>query len=485
MEYIAYILKKMKEVFISTNSPSGAFKEHISIKNNNRILFSGPFGIGKTVFITNFFSEREPDYFPIFLRPTNYAVASNEDIFKLIKYDILYHLLEKGQIEVEDFGEFTSLEIVQYFLIGAKLEVFIPFISSTGEIGAKASVIMLALDKLREKYLKYKSKINTNQENKKIDSFLKSNNAHYLLENDFITQLIKSSILRINSKKSGGAVLIIDDLDRIDPDHIFRLFNVFSTHFDYLDDSKNKFEFKKIVFVCDVNNIRSIFQSKYGFQTDFNGYIDKFFSTSIFNFNNRSAIIEFINAHTHETELIRLLDRDKAFLIDILTAMLNFNLINLRSLKKILTEKEEKDSIEFINIYQAKNSNFSNFGFTYVAMALNYLMGSSTSLILILEKAIELNVSKKDKLGLFSQPKEKTYFRNYLLPILQFNESGLQLDTTFPFKYNNVSVNYNLEQLSGPRIEAKLLSEYPFHDGLIWTWMRDSVKVLIENNIIN
>ena len=43
------------------------FKLHISQQNNNRILFSGIFGIGKTYFVKKFF-ETEKEYIPITLK---------------------------------------------------------------------------------------------------------------------------------------------------------------------------------------------------------------------------------------------------------------------------------------------------------------------------------------------------------------------------------------------------------------------------------
>ena len=84
-------------------------------------------------------------------------------------------------------------------------------------------------------------------------------------------------------------VLIIDDLDRIDPEHIFRLLNVFAAHFD-IEEGRNKFGFDRVVFVCDYENLRQIFAHRYGERTDFSGYIDKFFSNSVYYFMNEEAI---------------------------------------------------------------------------------------------------------------------------------------------------------------------------------------------------
>lgn len=74
--------------------PKKQFIEHLGIDHNHRIVFSGAFGTGKTYFLERFFKKHE-SYEAIHLFPVNYSVASNEDIFELIKYDILFKLLEE------------------------------------------------------------------------------------------------------------------------------------------------------------------------------------------------------------------------------------------------------------------------------------------------------------------------------------------------------------------------------------------------------
>ena len=50
-----------------------------------------------------------------------------------------------------------------------------------------------------------------------------------------------------------------------------------------------------MVFVCDIENIRNIFHSKYGEAIDFSGYIDKFYSIELFNFDNKIMISNAVN----------------------------------------------------------------------------------------------------------------------------------------------------------------------------------------------
>ena len=65
------------------------FNEHINIEGNDRILFSAPFGTGKSTFLTEYFDENIDKYFCFNLYPVNYSVSQNEDIFELIKFDLL------------------------------------------------------------------------------------------------------------------------------------------------------------------------------------------------------------------------------------------------------------------------------------------------------------------------------------------------------------------------------------------------------------
>ena len=61
------------------------------------MFFSGPFGIGKTYFLQNFF-EQNQNHFEVFhLYPVNYQISNNNDIVELLKYDILVELLKKDK----------------------------------------------------------------------------------------------------------------------------------------------------------------------------------------------------------------------------------------------------------------------------------------------------------------------------------------------------------------------------------------------------
>jgi GTPase SAR1 family protein len=484
------------EALISTNTPTREFEKHLNIENNNRILFSGPFGIGKTTFINKFFSNKNK-YVTITLRPINYTVASNEDIFRLIKYDILYQLLESEQVEVEDFGEFNELDIAKYFIHTQATEIIVPFIKYIPKIGATLDVAYKGLNKLVKIFNSFdtvKKNIQTNQEEKELLSFLANLEVeHYLLENDFITEIIKSTINKINSKKNqeeGGVILIIDDLDRIDPEHIFRLFNIFSTHFEYKKEADNKFEFHRVIFVCDLKNIQSIFQAKYGVSTDFNGYIDKFYSTKVFAYNNKEAIAKFIEdtlRNIGQNDLIN--QTDAFFLIEILTGMLEYEVTNLRNLQKIalINKKERVDILNSIKTH--KVASFENFNFTRVANVLSYLVGSTSLLIEHLDKCMKINdknITKDVSFKNYNVAQEK-YMPNYLLPIYSYNQHKGRPGVKFHvYTKDNVSANRYILVDSGrfANVVSEEENQPTYPQGHIWYYLVESVKILKDYDVL-
>lgn len=102
-----------------------------------------------------------------------------------------------------------------------------------------------------------------------------------LYEHDGYTDLIIETLKYI--KESGyKTALIIEDLDRIDPAHLFRILNVLGAHIDehiYKDsENTNKFGFDNIITVFDYNITEHIFHHFYGKNANYKGYINKFTS---------------------------------------------------------------------------------------------------------------------------------------------------------------------------------------------------------------
>lgn len=277
---------------IPINSIEADFDDFLSPDSNKRIIFSGPFGIGKSYFLDKFFKNRKSKYLPIFLRPVNYSLLSNEDVFRLIKYDILLQLINVEGFNIENEFNFSETDFNKSFigengfLILYNLLKLIPKIKSTIDGIEKLGEIL-------EAYKKGKANLNRHPDIKMLFEFQHETQENFLLEYDHVSQFIADKLEEIGKISSDNEplkrVLIIDDLDRLDPEHIFRLFNVFSAHFDLVnyysneeETKDNKFGFDKIIFVCDIENVRKLFAHKYGLGVDFSGYIDKFYSQQIY-----------------------------------------------------------------------------------------------------------------------------------------------------------------------------------------------------------
>lgn len=332
------------------------FKYHLQAEYNSRIIFSGKFGHGKTTFLKWFFDQKEQKgkYNVIRLFPVNYSVASNEDIFEYIKYDIMVELLDKGY-EVKSLDP-SEWKLASFYVKDNPLKVVSFLAKRLPKVGKSIGDFIDELSVLKNDFEKYCEEANNAQEEKKIaEDFLKEleNETGSLYEKDAITELIKLLVWRGPANQQEAqkeTILIIDDLDRIDPEHIFRILNVFAAHFD-LDSGENKFGFDKVMVVCDIENIRNIFKAKYGADTDFNGYIDKFYSHKVFTYDIVDAFVDFAVGnlsdagirlgnrpeYRDEATIVAVKDsliRRNEFLSDMLTVLMDARQIDLRNIVK-------------------------------------------------------------------------------------------------------------------------------------------------------
>ncbi|MEQ8469916.1 MAG: AAA family ATPase [Marinoscillum sp.] len=439
---------------ISIDSPKKEFEDHLSLPDNHRIFFSGPFGIGKTYFLKKFFKEH-PEYIPIHLYPVNYSVAQNEDVFELIKYDVLYNLIaqpeifEKIQVDhdiklaahisnkipslMEGFLnnlEFLEKNEVDHTVVPRFLRLLIPVIDSYKNFSKQTDEALNELKIVDE----FRSQI--------------ENKLGSIYENNAITQLIYECIGRL---KNGGkqVVLIIDDLDRIDPEHIFRILNVFSAHFDQYDFEvdqeapKNKFGFDKVILVGDYGNIKSVFEHRYGVHADSNGYLDKFYSESVFDYDNEKAIVNFLErvkfydddvplfmSHQLESKCIELLFK-------IIMLLVEEEKLNLRKLLKY-----EKNTFEryFPNDLEYKHN------LTYVLAFLSHILGGKEeceTYINELPDRISLNGERyKEIMKIFFLPVLASGTkRSYKVDGFKFDYTAIQDQTTYKFELNGLYFN--------------------------------------------
>jgi len=278
--------------YIPSETQAKEFDSFLKRENNAKLIFSAKFGSGKTTFLKNFFHNNE-QYIPIFIYPVNYSIVSNEDIFELIKYNILLQLLSIGDISKYLVGIQSSLS-TELLLVEHPENIISPLLKAIPNIGVSVKDmldgVLLLKESLEESSSEQKEQVS------KIAKLIESDNEN-IFESNIISTLISSIINEFKKQNpEKELILVVDDLDRIDPAHIFRIMNVFAAHNDIEDDSKNKFGLHKIITVCDVNNIKSIFHHFYGDDTDFNGYLGKFHNKSIFNFDIKKDISENIDS---------------------------------------------------------------------------------------------------------------------------------------------------------------------------------------------
>ena len=339
---------------ISIQEEKIRFKNFINQEGNTNIVFSGKFGVGKTFFINNFFTDSQ-EFLRLNIIPVNYSIANNEDIFEYIKVNILFQLLEYKDCPFVDFKPtFTDRLLAyikdnKYSIIQNLLEKAVNIIGFN--IDDSSSLIFTSAYLLSSLWDKAENADNSNNnEYDNIEEFVQklSLKKGSIYENDIITQLIRQIIGFIKEKSKKQIVLVIDDLDRIDPEHIFRILNILSAHDNFCESGLNKFGIDKTIIVCDISNIRNIYKAKYGIDVDFNGYIDKFYSKEIYHFDNTENIIKNVSyilcsMKSEQDDLINPKNFTSKSCQALLKALLSSNKLNLRTLLKI-KEKEYENN---------------------------------------------------------------------------------------------------------------------------------------------
>lgn len=288
--------------FIPIDKELDAFKEHLNI--NERTIFSAKFGDGKTFFLDIFKKKYKDNYEFITIYPVNYQIADNKEIFEYIKRDILIQMVAKKMIEPT--YEIPDSLIFQFFIMQNSNSFLGNLLQILPSLGVPEQMAYLFLtgynalnwsSKMTKKYKEYKDAIESQDENHIIKTFIEhfSKEKGNPYEIDLITQIIIDNIQWFSKNNNKKVVLIIEDLDRIDPAHLFRILNIFSAHIDrvyqYQNSDKNddenamypellsnKFGFDNIIIVFDYKTTKNIFHHFYGHEANYIGYINKFAS---------------------------------------------------------------------------------------------------------------------------------------------------------------------------------------------------------------
>lgn len=397
----------MEKLQLDHTSIKTEFFEHLSLSGNNRILFTAPFGAGKSTFLNEFFQEHDSKYFTLKLYPVNYSVSQNEDVFELIKFDLLLQLMgiykEDVNLKKEDFSTLllSQVYISEHLKV---MPIVNALISLSGKVGKSAVEIIKSLGSTIDDFKAFQEEMKIDEEHE-VKRFLSQiegrKGSGY--EMDEISELIFDLLERVKESKhltdgpEVDSVLVIDDLDRLDPEHTFRLFNVFTAHFDEIDQ-RNKFGFNTVIFVCDIENIWKLYRHKYGVGVDFKGYMDKFYSYLPFDFDNRKYLKEkigtFFNTlatnHTNSGQVFSLLTKsennhDFYYVVRfVLLSLISAKALNLRT----LVSNSRYDFPDYIfDTYKDRRAN-SDFP---ILLLFNLLKRFYTSLEIVKEKLILLD----------------------------------------------------------------------------------------------
>lgn len=291
---------KFDDNYIPVDDAMQRFEDHLL--SHDRVVLSAKFGDGKTFFLNKFkekcMMDAESPFVFITLYPVNYQVLGNKDIFELIKHDVLLQILQAGIIDVH--YEITDKMAFEFYIqnhfctVG---ESFFEMLESCGADDMVTKGFLAAfksvnwLKSLKDKVGEYKRKID---QTAFLDDYLSTFDENSVYENDIITKIIRDNIKDYQEKNGKRVVLVIEDMDRLDPAHLFRIMNVFSAHMDYgyrsmqpIDSSLvgNKFGVSNVVFVMHEKNTEALFHHFYGECADYDGYMSKFYNKDIFRFS--------------------------------------------------------------------------------------------------------------------------------------------------------------------------------------------------------
>lgn len=279
------------------------FDKHL--KSHPRTILSARFGDGKSFFLSAARKRLKNRYAFLTVYPVNYQVAETQDIFEYIKRDLLVQLYSQGVVpesyEIPD-------SIASFFFLQNNWQQFaeeflktLSYLDTSNAITATlgAAKFLMALKK---KYDAFKN--NGGEIGVRLDNFIASFDNKGIYESDPITSILCDIIKSWKKEHRLRKVcLVFEDMDRIDPAHIFRILNVISAQMDYgykyglspksSSLAGNKFGVDNIVVCLDYDNLKHIFHHFYGPKACFDGYINKFSDKGIFHYSLQEQVHQF------------------------------------------------------------------------------------------------------------------------------------------------------------------------------------------------
>lgn len=358
------ILQK-NEFMIPVDKTIEEFMKHLWA--HPRTILSASYGDGKSYFLKKFEEHNDMKGYFVFLKlyPVNYQVVENRDIFELIKYDLIFQLFISGMINPK---EPISDKVLLPWFIMTQGESIASWVSKIcGLIGVdypefNAAVLTMnalpTIVKWKKKWEKFKE---TNKEpDSEISSFIQKIDKHYLYEADAVTVFIREAIAEYKSKEENKrVVLVIEDMDRLDPAHLFRILNVLSAQVDYAyrygvsPDRRtvagNKFGVDNVLLVMDYENTKSIYQHFYGADTNFEGYINKFISHNVFYYSLTQEKCKYFSEYLNKEVKIRM---------ELVHALLPDNVFDKKTIREIVAAmKDTEKQLFFLPSYVDINHN--------------------------------------------------------------------------------------------------------------------------------
>ena len=326
-----------EEFLIPIDDAIEGFKHHLDA--HDRTILSARFGDGKSFFLSHFMED--PDvaerYTFLTIFPVNYQVVENRDIFELIKRDILLQMLLKGVIETDiEISDAEALALYLQCQPLSFLEGFIPLIAelSPSDEATKAVASAIAIKKVFKTIKQKLDSIKKQGDDNQIEEFFNEIEQNPVVGQDAISGIIQKGIQQYKERyPNKRVVLVIEDMDRIDPAHLFRILNVFSAHIDYCYRlgvqpnetlAGNKFGLDKTIFVLDYDNLKLVYHHFYGADTNFNGYIEKFTSSNYYRYSLKEE---------QDKYLLKLITKETGLNQDVLSYLIkpnDFQNISLR-----------------------------------------------------------------------------------------------------------------------------------------------------------
>jgi len=338
-----------KEFLIPIDRAITDFRHHLDA--HDRTILSACFGDGKSFFLSHFMEDEDvaENYTFLTIFPVNYQVVENRDIFELIKRDILLQMLLKGIIETDiEISDAEALALYMQCKPLSFIESFIPLLAELPlSDDVTKSVACTIAFKNAFKTIKQKiDNIKKQSDDNRIEQFLNEVEQNPIVGQDVISGIIQKGIKQYkNQYPNKRVVLVIEDMDRIDPAHLFRILNVFSAHIDFgyrmgirppTDTlSGNKFGLDKVIFVLDYNNLKNIYKHFYGAETSFDGYIQKFCSSNYFCYS----------LHEEQNKYLQqLISKETGIGSNVIELIIHPNDFTVKSLRSIVSAIKDSES---------------------------------------------------------------------------------------------------------------------------------------------